>query len=94
MTIEHETHAVPPGRKRVEVTLVIHTYDDVPEDWTDEDIKFRVEENKCVGNYFQHILDDEEAASDRLGLPEGSGVCQACNFTEAYVGHLPFPKRS
>ena len=95
MPITHETKPVREGCKRVDVTLVIHTYEDVPEDWDEGNIAFWVEENHCLGNYLTQIQDDEKEAKKRAGLPAESsaGICQLCGFAEAYVGHLPFPKR-
>jgi len=37
MPIAHKASPVRKGCKRVDVTLVIHTYEDVPEDWDEED---------------------------------------------------------
>ena len=92
MPIEHAARPLQAGRKRVDVTLVIHTYEDVPEDWDDDSIHFYIEENHCHGNYLTRIRRDEDDAAKRQGLPESSGVCQLCSFSEAYVGHLPFPE--
>lgn len=80
-----------PRRKRVDVTLVIHTTETVPEDWDDDAIRFYVEENHCLGNYLRDMVGEEEAEARRLKLPEGAGICNVCAVAEAYVGHLPFP---
>lgn len=95
MPFTHETKPARAGTKRVDVTIVIHTYEDVPEEWDEESIRFWVEENHCLGNYLTQIQDDEEAAKVGAGLsPDSSaGICQLCSFAEGYVGHLPFPKR-
>ena len=93
MPISHQAKPLATGYKRVDVTLVIHTYEDVPEDWDDGDITFWVEQNHCLGNYLTQIQDDEEAEAKRSGVEEPAGVCQLCSFAEAYVGHLPFPER-
>lgn len=81
------------GYRRVAVTLVIHTYGDVPEDWDDHSTTFYIEENHCLGNYLTRIQDDETRAKQRLGMTGSSGICQLCSFAEAYAGHLPFPER-
>lgn len=82
-----------PGYKRVDVTLVIHTYEYVPEDWDDGQTRFYVEENHCLGNYLTQIQDDEKRAAEEAGVKEPAGICQLCSFAEAYVGHKPFPAR-
>lgn len=94
MPITHEVKPVPAGYKRVDVTLVIHTYEDVPEDWNEDSIRFYIEENHCLGNYLTAIQADEAEAEKNAGIPADSsaGICQICSFARAYVGHLPFPK--
>jgi hypothetical protein len=92
MPITHEVEAVPAGCKRVDVTLVIHTYEDVPEDWDDASIRFYIEENHCLGNYLDRIRGDEERAAKRQGVKEPASICQMCGFAKAYVGHLPMPE--
>lgn len=96
MPVTHEVKPVPPGCKRVDVTLVIHTYEDVPEDWGESDVRFFIEDNHCLGNYLAQIRNDEQEAKNRAGIPAESGIeiCQLCSFAEAYVGHLPFPKKA
>lgn len=90
MPVTHAAKPVRKGCKRVDVTLVIHTYEDVPEEWDEDNIRFWVEENHCLGNYLTQIQADEEAAKPP-GLHETTGVCQLCSFAKAYVGHLPLP---
>jgi hypothetical protein len=80
-----------PGNKRVDVTLIIHTYEDVPADWDDASIRFWVVENHCLGNYLTQIQQDEAKAKEGMGLHDDTGICQLCSFAEARVGHLPFP---
>lgn len=65
-------------RKRVDVTLVIHTHMDVPADWDDEMIRFRVEELRCRGDYLREIIREEDR----------NGGCDVCTFSKACVGHL------
>ena len=68
-----------PGYKRVPVTLIIHTYEDVPENWTDEDARFFVEENHCLGNYITREAEDIEAKPDE---------CNLCFRAKALLGHV------
>jgi len=93
MPLTHDARPVREGCKRVDVTLVIHTYEDVPADWDEESTLFWVEENHCLGNYLTQIQDDEARAAEQSGVKEPASICQICSFAEAYVGHLPFPKR-
>lgn len=67
--------------KRIPVTLVLHTHEDVPDDWDGGDIAFFVEENHCNDNYVMAIHREIEA---------NPGYCQTCHRSEAFVGHIPF----
>lgn len=84
--------SVKPGQKRVDVTLVIHTYEHVPEDWDEGTIRFYIEENHCLGNYLTQIQEDEAKAAEEMGIKEPASVCLLCSNAEAYVGQLPFPE--
>lgn len=66
------------AKRRVPVTVVFHTWKDVPAEWTDEDVRFYVQENHCLGNYItteQHKMD------------ANPGVCTVCSRGVALVGH-------
>lgn len=93
MSDEKTERPVRNGCKRVPVTIMIHTYEDVPEDWDEDATRFWIEENHCLGNYLKQIQEDEQRAADEMGVKEPAGICQLCAVAEAYVGHRPFLKR-
>ncbi len=85
---------VRPGYKRIPVTLIIHTHEDVPETNTDEHTKFWIEEHHYLGNYLEDIKEEEAQAAKDAGLEEGgsASICKVCGYGRAFVGHLPFPQ--
>jgi len=93
VTANDTRKALMPGYKRIPVTLIIHTYEDLPEDRDEQAVRFWIEEHHCKGNYLTQIQEDEERAARLAGLKDPASVCQLCGFAEAYVGHLPFPER-
>ena len=76
-----ELHTLP-GYKRIPITVVLHLYETIQEDWDDAG-RFWVEENHCLDNYINEI----EREMDRE-----PGVCHTCYRGNAYLGHIPFEK--
>ena len=71
------------GRKKVEVTLVLHLETDVPDDWEDCQAESFVEEKHCLNNYVTEL-------ASRLDDPDGKCLLDVCGFGEAFAGHMPF----
>lgn len=71
-----------PGYKRIPVTIVLHVYETIQEDWEDGG-QFFVEENHCLDNYVEDIHRELEAKP---------GYCHTCSRGNAYLGHIPFEK--
>lgn len=69
-----------PGYKRVPITVVLHLYETIQEDWEDEG-RFFIEENHCLDNYINDIHRDMQAEPN---------VCQTCHRGSAFLGHLSF----
>lgn len=69
-----------PGYRRVPITLVLHLYETIQENWEDGG-RFHIEENHCLDNYVSELHQEMEAEPN---------VCQTCHRAEAYLGHLSF----
>ena len=67
-------------RRRVDVTVVLHTWEDVPAEWSDEDVRFYIEENHCKDNYVQRLAKEIEA--------DQSHCHTCCKGARAYVGKV------
>lgn len=68
--------------RRIPVTLIVHTFQEIYDDaWSDDSIKFFVEENHCLTNVISDIQKDIDASP---------GTCGLCAHAEARIGHIPF----
>ena len=84
MLAEARARAVPPPRKKVQVTFAVHIKYEVPEDWDDDIIAFHIEENHCVGDFVNALHREMQAEP---------GLCSLCSTRgAAFVGHVPLDK--
>ena len=75
-----------PGYKRVPVTIVLHIYETIQDNWDDAG-RFFIEENHCLDNYIMAIAETK----DRHEHPTRPvGYCVTCSRGEAFLGHVPF----
>jgi hypothetical protein len=72
------------GERKVKVTVTYWLEIEVPDDWTDGDAQFYVEENHCLDNYAIEIARACEATTDATGC----GICQTCRRGRAQLGHV------
>ena len=62
----------------VRVTLVFETEHEVPDDWDEDQVRFHLEENYCIGNFADDLV-------ERLEADDAKSVCSVCSKSTAEV---------
>lgn len=68
------------GKKQIQITVVYHVTEEVPDDWDEGNIAFYVEENHCHDNYVTAMAREIDADPSH---------CKTCHRSVAFVGHIP-----
>jgi hypothetical protein len=71
--------------KKVPITFWVNMEIELPDDYTDENIKFYVEENHCIQNYIDQLSKEVEEARK-------SHECVLCGRGNAIVGEINIDK--
>ena len=71
--------------KKVPITFWVNMEIEVPDDYTDDALKFYVEENHCIMNYVHQLAEEVEKA-------EKLGECVLCTKGNAIVGEINIDK--
>jgi hypothetical protein len=64
--------------KKIPITLIIRMATEVPEEWDDGMIKFHIEENHCIDNHIDQLVQENATHP---------GECVNCARGNAIVGH-------
>lgn len=70
--------------KKIPVTLMIHTYYEIPDDASEDNIQYFIEEKMCNQELFELI------SKEIVTLPEG--ICCLCSKSQSFFGHINFEK--
>lgn len=68
---------------KVDITLVIYTTQDAPDEATPEQIEFLVEENFCLENHIERLFRELKP-----------NTCNLCTHAEAFVGRASVSRNS